>query len=59
MISQVFRLKTEGHNTISQNTNHPIQDLQLKCPAFYVITQGLSLKAFSLQPSVYLPEQFN
>jgi hypothetical protein len=29
---------------------------RLKCPKPFVITHGLSLKAFSLQPSVYLPE---
>jgi len=31
-------------------------EVQLNCPEFCVITQGLSLKAFSLRLLAYLPE---
>jgi len=57
--AQVFRLKAEGYKNISQSANQAIRDLlsfyhlwfnsRLNCPKSCVITQGLSLKAFSLQ----------
>jgi hypothetical protein len=47
----VFRLKAEGYKTSRKGRIKPFKTFSV------FTTYGLSLKALSLQPSVYLPEE--